>query len=1088
MATIRCDETSVFVAVLLLCGAAAAVAVLRAALCAISALLCRLTGNRRRLPAVLEPVLCAAVFVASLVLSGDASGLLPWLLLLDALLSASSAWSSTSFRWIAVTGFLFLSVGFTHVVGPMLLVEEPESDGRREDWSALVRGQRLLLSAPTATRERDAASSTTGTSPSVPTLPHVYSYYDKVHIMGRTGPVAPSAEAQATLMPAAWRLLLLPALPSWAQAAVLPAAAATSNVSRDGRLSRSRRQANASASVVYLVAMGDDTRVSHYARHHQSTAAASADASVRDSVRLVGRRPALQHSDVSCLIARPLSSADNESEGGASLPSRRYTLRTELACVQLHESGTVSNLTVRWAYEAVPRRETDAESAAEDGNSTLNTSAAAAVPVAEPWRVVRVAAQADILCADALAGLRREVGDAVAERLLACVDDLDVATLPHAFVAKAPLLVWLGWQFPTYLHLVQDALAFWSTHALVPAWSFAAEALYLAAQATAVLGQHVGAWLVDTAPYARRAVEQVAVFAGGAVCGTASPDNVSPLLSSAAVDVLADVRARPRPTALMRPWGWRTALTRRCASFARSHAAHPAFRAGLSTRASTATLISGAADALDLVPGVWSVYAWAWRAEYRITVWILTALQAAAHFVICVAPKPAVHVVVAVVQWLAAAAPVLRVPFTHVWRLVLRLHVLTAAARVGRALWSLEKRAWACEVAVLKCLLGSVGAGCAAVLSTVAACAVTVGEWVAVLLRRYNSTSFSIHASVVLLQTALLLVAMRNEMNEYVAAELQLHKQRQQQRSLTDALVPGGGSSGGSLLTRYLPTRLMSRLPLSAFASRVNGFWMLVRAHHVACGRYVLLHAVAVLVLIGLSVLPFTSKLYALSLRYVVPWMSAQCFLVFFSPDPPPARRVALLVALRIAGTTLLQNTVGEFIYHILTDLLIAVGLMGGLALLLWAWPHRKELARQVATAITDSLHATPMPTPRRENRAESVGGRGGAGGAGGAGGVSTPSSTWRLAGLPLAPPRPSPAPAAVLNGDGEAPSPPSSPVLHDGTDDEEEEVRGGVDSGSDSRGSPSPRAAQHEEVEQHAASASRGASVTKQIDLSDAL
>ncbi|CAJ1036224.1 hypothetical protein Q4I30_007377 [Leishmania utingensis] len=888
MPAIHCDEATIYASVALLCGVVALLAMARAFLYTLGALICHVVGDRR-LPPLLEHSMCAAVLVTAVVLFGDVSALMPWVVLLATVTSGAFCWSLRSLRWIGVSSFVFYSLVVMHLVGPALV---EEVDLSRQEWSALVQGQRMLIL-------------------SLPPLPSlsIYSYYDKVTIEGSSSPLATSTASAA--LP---RLLL--ELSVWWTNSVKWVSECNESMKKRRRRDHITQGAEPPFSTYLLVASGDNTQLSHYTRDVRTTTPVMAGS---DRIHLVGRRNAIRHSHVYCII--PDSRTDPTPPPAATIPTF-----VDVRCLQLRDGTLLRNVTIHWAV--YPSSSLAPSTTAEAGHTLDSLSSAQYA-----WRSLHVGADSEQSCADVQAQLQGELGVAVSSSLIECVDEVDVAKLPLSFVTKAPLFVWLGWQFPGYVHRVQDMLLFFCSHVASPMWALVVVTCHVSWEATLALAQQCGVWLVEMAPYVKRGAEHVAIFLGGALCSSSTRREESIDADGDRVDAReALLRALATPSS-------------RCATFARAHAAHSAFRAGAQTRTSVVAIVSAAMDTLDLVPGVWSVYTWSWKAEYRITLWIVAALQQAFFCAFSVILQPVARVLIIAAQYLAALVPKIVIALHYLWRWISQLRILAYFSPFCTFMWALEKRVWRYEWSTLKVVLAFLAAQGERVVYVCARYAAVGGGYATSLVHHYSTTSLSTHMAVVFLQTALLGIAMRNELNQFVVAE-------QQQRT-----------PARSFLARCIPASMATWLPPNVLANRVNGLWMLVRAYLVECVRYFLLHAVATLVLIGLSVLPFASKLYALSLRYVFPWLSGQYFLTFFSHDRPPIRRVAVYFVGRMVVATVLQDTIGDLIYSVLKDLLRAVGLTGGLALLLFAWPQRASLAKQVATAITDSLQATPTQT-----------------------------------------------------------------------------------------------------------------------------
>ncbi|KAG5467276.1 hypothetical protein CUR178_00917 [Leishmania enriettii] len=919
MAVIRCGEATVYAYASLLCGIVAIVATARACLYALGILVLYI-GRDGHFSPLLEHSVCAVALVAAVVLFGDVSALMTWVVLLATVTSGACCWSLRSFRWIGVGSFVLYSLAVMHLLGPALV---EEVDLSRREWFALAQGQRVLIPSPSPPPH--AVDESPSSQPSLPAL-CIYSYYEKVKIEGSASPNAVSISSAVYLGPPR-------GLPPWSHG-LWGVSGGNGSLKQ-----RSRRDRRAPGEVLpfptfRIIASGDNTLLSHYTRDVNITEPAIEGS---DSIHLIGRHAAIRHSHIYCIIpgktAHPVP---------PPAPTRPWLV--DALCLRLRNSTVLLNVTIHWVvYQPLSSVPTASAEAAHTSSSSCSSPYA--------WRSLHVGKYSEQLCADVQSQLQGELGVAVSSSLIECVDELDVSKLPPLFVSRAPLLVWLGWQLPGYAHRVQDMLALFSNHVAASASVVLMKVFQMNCQAASALGRECGAWLVQMEPYVKRGVEQAAVFAGGALCGPcASPEGSIGIGQGSgggggAREAL--LRAAATPSSL-------------CAAFARTYATHSAFRAGAQTRTSVVAVVSAALDALDLVPGVWSAYAWAWRAEYRVTLWIAAALQRGFYFAFYVALQPIVRVLIIAAHHVATLAPYIVLLLRYLWRGISHLRILTYLARLCASMWRLEKCAWRYEWAMLKLVLAFLAACCEAVVYACAEYAVVGASWAANLVWRYNKTSFSTHMAVLLLQTTLIGIAMRNDLKKLAAAE------RSQ------------ATPARNWLTRCMPVSAVTWLSPSSFAKRFNGFWMLLRAHLAACVWYFVLHAVAALVLIGLSVLPFASKLYALALHYAFPWVSCQYFLVFFSRGQPLPRHVAVYFVGRMAVTTVLQDTIGDFIYHVLKDLLMAVGLISGLVLPLWAWPQRATLAEQVATAIADSLQVSPMPTrasataPAESNEPES--------------------------------------------------------------------------------------------------------------------
>lgn len=899
MPLLRCDEATVYAAIVMVCGVFLLFAILRAS----AQLLGHLVDGvaSRFIPTFIERLLCALAVVVTVVIFADGSVLLPTLMLLATATSGALCSSLLSFRWLWIGSFICYCLVLLNVVGPMLV---EDVDATKQEWAALVRSQHVVL--PSSAAIARAASSLDSAASR-----YVYSFYDSVKIEGAASPLAAAAPAD-------------PKLPLDVVTRLMPTWLMEGNDARNANKYDPQEHTGKKNKLptYHVIASGDNTLLTYYteARAHESAGLPF----LWDSVVLVGQRSRVQHSHFYCLIS-------------ARSP-----------CLRLHATTQLRNVTIYWAERAkagatlpstraLTWHEFSIGQATPQNCSEAQSSFAAQVKSQEQeqQRHIRgVGCGAEVCAADEFL-------------LLDCVEEVKVSALPSSFVAQAPFLVRFGWQFPGYLRQAQEVLFVFSDRVLFPFAVFFTETLSAAGGATSALCGQFSTWLVQVLPHFKHAAEEVAVYAGGLVCGTPPPPPSTSSYSTSAASAL-DVAAAEAQTSVLHASG---PSATRCVAFGRAHASRAAFKAGVQTHRSILAVLSTLADAADVLPGVWTVVRWAWDAEMAITLWILRGLRDVGCFLVLVLPRLVLHGLDVAARCsdavLVHAGPPLRV----LWRWLSRLPVKPCTSRLFSWLWTLETRGLRYEWSIFTFVLGRLAAQGAVALAAVLHSVSVLVSKSGTLMTWYGQTSFSIHLVVTFLQSLFLLLAMRNEMWELIEAE---------QHRTTSPHSPL------SFLRRLFPQSVERYLPWKSMTARANGFLLLVRAHRQACMNYLLLHSIGLLVLIGLSVLPFTSKLYSLTLRYVLPWLSAKAFLIFFD-DPPSTRTTAVLLIARVVFAIALQQTIGDFLYHIVKDILIAVALMGGLTLLLWAWPQRTALAKQMATAIADSLHVTPIATPNRE-------------------------------------------------------------------------------------------------------------------------
>ncbi|KPI86197.1 hypothetical protein ABL78_4750 [Leptomonas seymouri] len=896
MLLFRCDEATVYATVTAISATLFLFTGLRAAVRILGSLIKRVT--QRLMKSIVERVLCIIAFFISIVVFAGDNALLPALMLLASVTSAALCRSLLSYRWLWVASFVFYNFALLNIVGP-LLVEDV--DVAEQEWATLMRNQYVLVPSSSA-----IAAASPGGSPS---SRYLYSYYDSTTFVGSASPLLASVRAAPKLTVATV---------SGPQAAWV-AGGSRSRAGLKPALNQIRQEEEGMQPTRHIIASGDNTLLTHYAELRGGW---KAQVPLVDSIYLLGQRSSIEHSHIHCLI-----SAQDSSVLSSAFPP----------CLHLHYTTLLRNVTIHWAELA-------------------DVAAVRADETQIAWHVFRAGQDAPQTCTEvqsALTGLMSRKGglegwastttSAAVAPLLGCMDGLSVSELPPSFVAKAPLSVRFWWRFPDYFYRAQVVFFFMSERIIPPFSLFLARALNVCGCVIVDLFRWLGRWLIDIMPHLQRAAEKVAIYAGGFVCDGSATTSITPSsFSPFAADIAGEAQGAVLHAYAPSGTG--------CVSFRHAHASNAAFRAGVQTRKSVLAALSALADVPVLLPGVWSVIKWAWDLELAITTWALVELRVVAHFLVFVVPRPLMHVLRVVVQYLGVVLPHLCTLLHILWQWLGKVSLLPYLSRLFKGLWALEVRWMSYEWSLFKRLVGLLVCLREVVWGVLTRLVGAVFRKGGDLVARYGQTSFSIHLVVLFLQSLLLLMAMRNEMRDLIDAA--------RQRST-------GSHSPLRFFERFLPQSVSAHLPLQSITARVNGFLLLIRAHHQACVHYLLLHSVGTLVLIGLSVLPFAGKLYGLSLRYVLPWMSSKAFVNFFD-DPPSARATTTLFVVRMVLSTTLQQTIGDFLYHVVKDTMIAVGLTVGLALALWAWPQRTELAKQVATAIADSLHGTPMPTPQR--------------------------------------------------------------------------------------------------------------------------
>lgn len=193
-------------------------------------------------------------------------------------------------------------------------------------------------------------------------------------------------------------------------------------------------------------------------------------------------------------------------------------------------------------------------------------------------------------------------------------------------------------------------------------------------------------------------------------------------------------------------------------------------------------------------------------------------------------------------------------------------------------------------------------------------------------LRMYQTTSFSTHILMSLLQSGLLGVILYRDFRSRVTSQ----------------------QSSQSWFMRSIAT-----IPMA-----VAGMFR----HYSARGAtYLIAHLVAVLLVVGTGVIPFGGALYSIALHVVLPVASVYGWTIFFH-DPETDlifwRRVVWTCCLRSAACVLIQKTLGDFVFHIVWEIFLGICLVG-LGFLGMIWLRRGGSAGA-------QVH-TPLPLPLEE-------------------------------------------------------------------------------------------------------------------------
>ncbi|CBH14821.1 hypothetical protein, conserved [Trypanosoma brucei gambiense DAL972] len=338
-----------------------------------------------------------------------------------------------------------------------------------------------------------------------------------------------------------------------------------------------------------------------------------------------------------------------------------------------------------------------------------------------------------------------------------------------------------------------------------------------------------------------------------------------------------------------------------CAKSLLEHAEDQRFQLGVRSVDCVFETVRLVLDALELVPGLWRVLLWTLRAEWHLVLYCLNIVQV---------------ILTVVVRWpLQTLYGALQLTLSWMLQTLSLFFLDYDLSRIGDALCSplaylyrLQKELLAAEAQAAWGLLWWFFSGVCRMVNVFFAtvCAVCNGLFCVVSL--YTGTTFCTHSFVALIQTAIVLIAMRNELHDIATRD---------------------GTGYTSFVGRWPGGKYMVMLTLFA------------KLHSVVLLRYTVAHTVLIFTLFGLSVVGVLSKLYNLTLYIAFPWVSTTVFLEFFTADPRWST-VAWVSAAKGLVAILLDRTIGDFTAYLVGEVFFVLGVVfTGAA---FVWGCQKEL------------------------------------------------------------------------------------------------------------------------------------------------
>ncbi|EKF31603.1 hypothetical protein MOQ_004564 [Trypanosoma cruzi marinkellei] len=291
-----------------------------------------------------------------------------------------------------------------------------------------------------------------------------------------------------------------------------------------------------------------------------------------------------------------------------------------------------------------------------------------------------------------------------------------------------------------------------------------------------------------------------------------------------------------------------------------------------------------ALDALNFVPGLWEAYSWALQMEWRLTVLCVKDLGKGAMFLYEEVAQPTWRILNYAVCSFATRVCELAPLLSDLFRLS---DFKSFLQKCVLFLWHLEvhllavesKLIWQLLCQFVKCMNMPLGLGFNVTREALV--------WVRYALGLYTTTTLSAHVFVALIQTAFILIALRNELRNIATREREKYPSFVRQYT-----------GGGIVIMLLAFTRVHSMLTI----------------------RYVGAHLMVLLMLIGLSTLPFFVKPYNLALCVGFPCVSSYTCLAFFRKHPERKHVISLSVV-KGMFVIVIDRTIGKFVAHILREM-----------------------------------------------------------------------------------------------------------------------------------------------------------------------
>ncbi|CCW62021.1 unnamed protein product [Phytomonas sp. EM1] len=374
------------------------------------------------------------------------------------------------------------------------------------------------------------------------------------------------------------------------------------------------------------------------------------------------------------------------------------------------------------------------------------------------------------------------------------------------------------------------------------------------------------------------------------------------------------------------------------------------FFVGVYLREGLVMILSSASDALTVVPGLYTIIHWSVDVEWVITKTlirvVLQGINRMATGVLC----PVVQRMWRLLETLCVSLGPLLAMLSSLMR---RAYVVIFLRDTYRWLYEQELRLINLELRIITLSMSHAAWVLVFVIRSSGQIFAKSCRHGILVMKWYSSTSLFIHFLLFVMQTVILFVALRNEIRSLIEYQFTTEENEKSVKGSNRGIATNSGGMWplAKTLTKF---RTYQKFKF------VNGITLLAKSHYQAFMAYILHHSVLGLLLVGLSVLPFTSRFYVLTLQVAFPWLSSKLFLNFFVSKPSRSQ-VTMMFGARLVFALFLECTIGDLMRRILKEVFFLLICSTCILLGLWIWKHHRSLLRQIAAVSEKIFSAAPV-------------------------------------------------------------------------------------------------------------------------------